>query len=143
MKLLFCEVCHDIIAPFPREFRERSCCCGAHSVWWVNSARGELRVYSKSGVYDFPNENFVGGVDKQPCWQRKRSPHEAFVIGIHNGFLGLATNTITLADVNHLLATCPSTYIFKQIGSLVIRIRPGQSSDTDWSEFLPVRPVLL
>ncbi len=33
-----------------------------------------------------------------------------------------------------LLDATPPSYIFKSIGSLAIRIRPGESNDTQWDE---------
>jgi len=63
-------------------------------------------------------------------------PPSVWVLGLHNGFLHHpSAGTPSSEDVWLLLADTPSSYIFKKTISLIIRIRPGQSSDTAWAVF--------
>lgn len=80
-------------------------------------------------------EDYNGGPDAQPHWQRKISPHRAWVLGLHNKFL--TADRLGKAGVKAIIDNTPDTYIFKHWESVIIRIRPGASNDTDWSEQLP------
>lgn len=125
MKLLYCQACGDILAPLATARTPRWCRCGAHAIWWENPALGVLRLYERDGRYDPPD-------GREHTWSRKRSPHRAYVLGLHNGFLAYGHEAIP-----ELLASTPSTYLFKTANSILVRIRPGESNDTDWADTLP------
>jgi hypothetical protein len=134
--MLFCLDCGDIVAPLSTARKPRFCACQRHAVWWENPATGVLRIHDTQGVFDPPNPNYVGGPDAQPQWQRKHPPHMAYIIGLHNRFLTWEKGH-SKESVAMLLDSTPDSYIFRRINSLVIRIRPGESNDTDWAERLP------
>lgn len=130
MKLLFCESCGDIVAPLDTPNFPRWCSGGEHAVWWVDPARGILRLYERDGRYDPDTEN--GG----HTWSRKRSPHRAFVLGLHNGLLTYPSG-LSRESIDAIIGATPDSYLFARQRSLIIRIRPGETSDTDWAEVLP------
>ncbi len=53
----------------------------------------------------------------------------AYVIGLHNEWLQWPFALDAVA-YQAILARTPASYIFKQVSSVAIRIRPGESSDT-------------
>lgn len=61
MKVLFCEICRDIMAPPPGEDRKpRWCSCGAHAVWWEDGSVGLLYVWSQ-----YVRRSWVLGIDNR------------------------------------------------------------------------------
>lgn len=128
MKLLYCEDCGDIIAPYRQADRPRWCLCGRHAVWWVDPARGVLRLF------DSEPDNLIERGDRL---YPKRRPH-AWVIGLHNEFLQMPFGH-DAESIKTIIDGTPDSYIFKRWGSLVIRIRPGESGDTGWAR-PPVGP---
>lgn len=110
MKLLFCQSCGDIVAPFSKDNVPRWCDCHRHAVWWIDGQRGVLRVHD------------IGAT----C-------NAAYVLGVSNSFL-MYPDEITATVISKLHEDMPETYLFKRIGSPIVRIRPGASSDTAWSE---------
>jgi hypothetical protein len=133
MKLLYCEACGDIVAPHRTAGTPRFCAGGCHAVWWVDPRRGILRLHERGGVWEAPRD---GQDPDYHAWTRKRSPHRAWVLGLHNGLLHHPAPH-DAASIRGILEETPPTYLFKALGSLVIRIRPGESGDTDWAERLP------
>lgn len=136
MKLLYCERCGDIVAPFRLPGKPRFCAGECHAVWWLDPGRGVLRLYENSSTAAWspkaPGRDF-DAIGK--AWLRKRSPHAAWVIGLHNGFL--KTDPLGKATIRALIEATPDTYIFRSWESLLIKVRPGESNDTDWAENLP------
>lgn len=145
-KLLFCAECGDVVAPGQRDMSPRWCACKRHAVWWRDGRRGLLSVHD--------------------AWMPERSGGDGgkgWVIGLHNGVLtagGLVCSTgspveevpaangdgtITLRGntltrkhwVERELADTPDSYLFKRANSLVVRIAPGASSDTQWEAGVP------
>ena len=119
MKLLFCEMCGDIVAPHRLANKPRDCACGRHAVWWVDPSSGVLRAHDRQGR----SSGDLAG------W-----PHvaKAWIIGLHNSFLAYPGNH-SAGTIGAILEGTPDTYIFKKWGSCVIRIRPGESGDTRWA----------
>lgn len=121
MKLLYCEPCGDIIAPFAEALRVRWCRCGRHAVWWENPYSGVLRLWDK-----------VHG----PAMLRDKRPYprepRAYVIGLTNLLLH-RVGPINAEVVQQMIDRHEDYYLFKQWRSLVIRIRPGESDDTGWA----------
>lgn len=119
MKLLYCEQCGDIISPNRGNFKPRWCECKRHAVWWVDGSRGILRVH-----------DIEGPTDQGPSHYNQR----AWVLGVHNQFLQWEGGYGTSRDmIDTILDATPDTYLFKQVGSVIVRIRPGKSNDTGWS----------
>lgn len=122
MKAIYCELCGTITSPGPKNFEPRTCSCGMHRVWWVDGGRGILKVQYMH-VHTTPE----GGPLGRP---------KVWVLGISNSFLHHPSEgTPSKEDVELLLEQIPATYIFKKTMSNIIRIRPGQSSDTSWGIF--------
>lgn len=113
MKLLFCQSCGDILAPLRKDLAARWCRCNRHAVWWVDGQRGILRLHDRYGEND-----------------------AAYVLGINNDFLS-CPHRITAQDVKDINDATPDTYLFKRIGSPLIRVRPGESNDTAWESNVP------
>ncbi len=140
-KLLFCGACFDLVSPDPVNMQPRWCRCKRHAVWWRDGAKGLISVNDKM----FFNRN---GGDGGVGW----------IIGIHNGLLtegGVTAHGYRAADkindppqyaeikgnlvttketVDALLDDTPDSYIFKRAMSLIIRISPGESSDSQWDQ---------
>ena len=123
MKLLFCEPCGDIIAPNPNANDVRWCRCKRHAVWWLNPYSGVLRVWDAE---EGPLRSSCDG----PIW-RPHAPR-AYVIGLTNALLRCPVQ-LNAVIVEELIDAHEDSYLFKRWRSLVIRIRPGESSDTAWS----------
>lgn len=119
MKLLFCEVCGDIVAPHRQALETRSCNCQRHTVWWVDPSAGVLRVNDR---YGHDSGTFKGWPFEAKAW----------VLGLHNAFLGWPYNH-DADSIKAILDATPDSYIFKTWGSVIIRIRPGESGDTRWA----------
>lgn len=115
MKLLYCQDCGDIVAPWPKANEPRDCRCGRHAVWWLNPFTGVLRVCDRQGLDN--------------GWPKRAS---AYVLGITNLLLGMDGN-MTAEKVQAAIDEHEETYLFKQWRSLIIRIRPGESGDTRWA----------
>jgi hypothetical protein len=85
-KLLYCQECGDIIAPYRKERKVRWCVCGRHAVWWENSWAGILRVHDSWGK------------DGQP------SAAMAYVLGLTNVWLGMPEGTNWAGDTSMNIA---------------------------------------
>lgn len=123
MKVIFCEDCGDIIAPYERARSPRLCVCKSHAVWWEDPARGIIRVA------------FVGGHPAIYEELKGRPPGRprVWILGITNALLyhkGVGTPSADV--VQELIEAHDDSYIFKRTRSLIIRVRPGQSGDSDW-----------
>lgn len=110
MKILFAECCAALVVPDNTVGVVRWCHCGAACVSWA--ASGGLHVWSKYGLTNVS------------------------VIGLHNGLLCAAFTgsplSITRQQIREILDGTPSTYLFKLEDSLVIRFRPGRTSDVEF-----------
>jgi len=94
-----------------------------HRAWWTNGATGQLRV------------QFMGAAADPDTGAPLGRPR-AWVLGISNSLLHHpGEGTPSREEVAAMLDATPDTYIFKSTRSNVIRIRPGQSSDTAWGIF--------
>jgi hypothetical protein len=124
MKLLYCEDCTDIIAPFPQPRKTRACRCGRHSVWWENPGTGELRLHDRLTAPEIIRARKYPGTPR------------AYVIGLTNALLH-HQGQMSAEAVQGMIEGHRDHYLFKQWRSLVIRIRPGESSDTAWAAELP------
>jgi hypothetical protein len=134
VKLLFCQVCGDIVAANPEPRSVRWCRCGTHAVWWIDPTRGTLRLFERDAVWVPAAE---GQDPSHHAWSRKRSPHRAYVIGLHNGFL-MFDGQHSAQSIQAILSLTPDSYLFARQRSLIIRFRPGETTDTDWADSLPM-----
>lgn len=114
MKLLYCQACGDIVAPWPVAKQPRDCRCRRHAVWWVNPSTGILRVHDRFGRDGWPNRA------------------AAYVLGITNLLLGM-DGDMSAEKVEAAIDAHEDSYLFKRWRSLIIRIRPGESGDTRWA----------
>lgn len=126
MKALYCEACGTITSPGQEDRVPRSCGCGAHRCWWENGATGQFRVEYMDG---HPLTRETGAPPTKSALQ-------CWVLGISNSFLQHTTaGTPSKEDIDTMLARTPDSYLFKKTGSMIVRLRPGQTSDTAWARF--------
>lgn len=127
MKAMYCEICGTITSPGPRNFNPRTCSCGTHRCWWVDGSAGVFRVQDMA----------LG----DPETGKPAGRPKVWILGISNSFLHHPREgSPTKEDVQIMLEQTPSSYIFKQTMSNIIRIRPGQSGDTGWAVFEEAKP---
>lgn len=119
MKLLYCEACGDIIAPYREANNPRYCTCKMHAVWWKDPIKGILGVCDTTGR---KTGDFAG----YPIMAR------AYVLGITNALLQM-DGQMNAEKVEQAIDAHPDYYLFKQWKSLIVRFRPGESSDTNWA----------
>lgn len=123
MKAMYCEICGFIVSPGRGNFKPSYCACFAHRCWWVDGGAGVFRVQNMEGHPAIPRAKPGAPVGKPEVW----------ILGISNSFLHHRSEGTPNAEaIAAMLEATPSNYIFKQTMSNIIRIRPGQSSDTDW-----------
>ena len=123
MKLLFCTLCGDIVAPDRRPRQPRHCACKTFAVWWENPQTGQLKVWAKNGA-------------------RQVIP-SARIVGLHNALLQDEAWKTERAYVEAALALTPDSYLFKQANSLAIKFGVGATGDVTYTNELPesARPV--
>lgn len=118
MKLLFCQDCGDIFSPLPGAATARYCLCKRHAVWWTDPSSGQLRCHDTRAA------------DKKKAgnWEPR-----AFILGITNALLRYPFPQ-TEEATRHLIDQHDASYLFKQRNSLIVRFRPGETSDTGWAD---------
>lgn len=116
MKLLFCEICGDIIAPYRRPMLPRFCGCKRHAVWWTEPRAGILRV----------NDT------REPAGRMPRRP-KVYVLGITNLLLSCPLQSLDASVITDIIDAHEDHYLFRRWRSPIIRIRPGESNDTGWA----------
>ncbi len=122
MKLLYCQDCGDIVAPFREARKIRNCVCGRHAVWWEDPLGGVLRAHDRQGREGWPGKEA-----------------RAWVLGVTNTFLEFPW-TMKAEDVDQVIDAHGPTYLFRQRRNCIIRIRPGETGDTRWDS-LPTAPT--
>lgn len=124
MKALYCEDCGDIVAPHPQARVLRRCRCRRHVVWWEDPSRGVVRVCDTQGHVALVRE--LGGAPA--------SKPKAWLLGITNFLLWFGgEQTPSAEEVQRIIDDHPDTYLFKKTRSLIVRFRPGQTSDSAWA----------
>jgi hypothetical protein len=118
MKALFCQDCGDIVAPLPQAMKPRYCLCSRHAVWWLDPRAGVLRVCDLMSP----------DCDGVPSAEGPR----AFVLGFTNRWLQ-APDGLKADDYKAIIEAHDDYYLFKRLGSVAVRIRPGESGDTRWA----------
>lgn len=117
MKLLLCEDCATLVVPANTANTPRFCDCGRHACWWQNPELGIFRVHDIGQMVSLPTPLVL---------------QRAYIIGLTNALLR-DTEPMTADRVQWLIDQHPDSYLFKTFRSLVIRIRPGHSSDTAYA----------
>jgi hypothetical protein len=121
MKLMFAECCATLVVPCRRDYRVRHCDCKQAACWWEDGQAGRLAVYAMGGK------------------------HRVSVLGLMNDLLHAEFSThedrmkpgeireygcIQGDKIKAMVENCPSNYVFKQLGSVIGRFRPGFTNDT-------------
>lgn len=120
MKLMFCQECGDILAPFADANKPRWCCCGRHAVWWIDPRTGAIRLHDK----------------KYPVsegWKYPARPR-AYILGITNSFLNCPLECIGATEIAEIIDSHNDYYLFKRWRSCIVRIRPGEADLTAWAD---------
>lgn len=158
-KLLFCGDCMDLVTPDRHDMVPRWCECGRHAVWWRNGPRGLISVHDKemplrnggdggkgwvigiaNNILRFPgvmqHTNIVlDGLTAEEKLMPDFLPEHVWKHGTFRG------NTVTRPQwVKKMLELMEDTYIFKEAGSLIIRMAPGCSGDSRWDAEVPEDP---
>jgi hypothetical protein len=68
---------------------------------------------------------------------RYPSQPRAYVLGLTNSLLMHPQQGLSAEVYQQIIDSHPDSYIFKRVRSCIIRIRPGESSDTAWAPELP------
>lgn len=122
MKALFCANCGDIRSPEPRALLSTHCRCRTCAIWWVDPARGIIKVWCATPARKY-----------------------AWIIGVHNWFLADPDYLTEKKTVEFILANTPDTYVFSRVGSPVVKFRPGYTSDSSWAtaeEYQAATPLM-
>lgn len=93
-------------------------------MWWVDGRKGVLRLWDQ---YEGPER-----IKENPNVWYPRRPR-AYVIGLTNALLLHEGQGLNADVVLALIDSHSDYYLFKRWRSLVLRIRPGESSDTAWA----------
>jgi hypothetical protein len=159
MKLLFCGECGDVVAPDSHDMVPRWCKCGRHAVWWRNGSKGLISVHDKwfpgrnggdggkgwvigiaNSIMQFPGlmqttNSVLDSLTPEEKLKPDFLPEYQWKYGTFRG------NTVTRPQwVKAMLGMMSDNYIFKEAGSLVIRIAPGCSGDSQWDAVVPEDP---
>jgi hypothetical protein len=126
MKVLFCQECGDIIAPYRQNKRPRFCDCGRHAVWWRDGNAGLISAHDTL---------FVPPANTDP-YATPRVP-KAWILGMTNSFLNFPNFDMSAEDIQAIIDSHPDTYMFKTRRTCIVRFRPGHSSDSRWESKLP------
>lgn len=124
MKLLFCQDCGDIVAPGTVK-DPLFCKCRRHAAFWVDPRAGILKLFDAA--------------TPASVIEQRRYPEtpRAYVLGITNAFLMAPEQSMTPEVINAIIDSHDDYYLFKRQRSCIIRLRPGESSDTSWAAYLP------
>jgi hypothetical protein len=124
VKLLYCQDCGDIVAPDATALVTRRCACKRHIVWWQDPERGIIRVCTDSG-HRLVVEALQGAPNGRP---------RAWLLGITNALLfHPCEGPLSADEVQKTIDAHDNYYMFKTTRSLIVRFRPGQSSDSAWA----------
>ncbi len=125
MKLLYCEACGDIIAPYRVANKPRWCACERHAIWWVNPYAGEVRLFDREAP--------LGWIEQHRYPRRPM----AYLLGITNLLLNDPNQGMSAERVQAMIDAHDDYYLFKRYRSLIVRIRPGEADSTAWAAALP------
>lgn len=115
MKILFAECCGDLVVP-DSSGKVRWCRCKRACCWWEDVNAGKFACHSFFGS---------NGVS---------------ILGINNALLTEPLTefpAIQKHTIKRLVEETPTSYLFKQVESLIIRFRPEFTNDTRFYYQLP------
>lgn len=112
LKLLFCEVCRDLVKPIGT-FQPRLCICRRHAIWALDERAWEVRVADAQGR---------AGIPDTPA---------AYLLFISNRLLDLE-GPMDGETAGALLALQGDNW-FRKLNSLAVRTRPGEHPKTAWA----------
>lgn len=118
MKMLFAECCADIVVPDSIPRKARWCKCHTACVWWDDPHTGKLAVFSHHGKKAMSVLGLSNDLLVIPFSTHEQPDGRIFEYGCIQG-----------DRIKQLIEETPSSYVFKQVGSLIIRVRPGFSND--------------
>ena len=140
MKLLYCESCFSLVVPHQRDKVVRWCPCGESACWWDDGARGNFAIFRDDG-----NARMVSGLGLHNGLLRAHfrrmgettagsdlkvaATVEDAMAAIEKHEATPEYGCIQADAIAAILEATPSNYVFKQVGSLIIRFRPGFTSD--------------
>lgn len=128
MKVLFCLDCGDMIAPLPKPRSIRVCNCERHAVWWENPQEGQIRVCDFGPI----SGRLSNELRAQQCGAPMVEPR-CYLIGIDNNFL-LYKGELGRKTIKQIAESAGATMMFRSWESCVVRFRPGETSDSAWSD---------
>lgn len=153
MKVLYCQQCGDITAPNPVALVPKWCRCGRHAIWWVNPLTGIVRVHDQEGPSTGPALYNVTGwvlgitnaflnprLGVSPVWERAAAKALETDVGIHRGNVAgppYDRTKMGAEDIQRIIDEHDEHYLFKTLRSCIVRIKPGESSDSAYSELPP------
>jgi hypothetical protein len=138
---MYCQVCSDIVCPESTPMQYRHCKCKRHAVWWRNPTAGQLSVWDRERrLVDSVFTNEDGATTTYQVVISGWAP-AVWVLGMTNSWLTHPKESLNKQDYEDIIEAHPTTYLFKTLGSVAIRIRPGFSSDTKWDD-LPQHVVV-
>jgi hypothetical protein len=120
MKLLWCEDCGDIVAPYRIRYDQRFCVCGRHAIWLESDAI--VRVCDTYWNRSVP----VGG--EQRAWVLHIVPDPA-----------PRPDASAEGGPAQLVTARGEDAPFGRLRAFAIRLRPGEAADSGWALTLPDR----
>jgi hypothetical protein len=111
MKALFCAACGDIRG---LRYSPVSCECGRVAAVWVDAERGTA-IFTEASCYE-------------------AQPVTAWLLGIHNALLrgAMDRDAREPSPLEYRAWQQSEGYIFKNVESLIARVRPGRTSDVEF-----------
>lgn len=122
MKLMLCEYCGDLVVPHTQAYEPKYCRCNGSCCWWINPDNGEFGCWSQMGERAVS----VIGINNMLLT-------EPFVVTEGRGEFGCIQKTA----IERMLSETPDNYLLKRVNSMIIRFRPGFSSDTVFAKSPP------
>jgi hypothetical protein len=124
MKILFCENCGDLVIPNIQAYEPNWCRCQAACCWWIDPQKGSFACWSQFG------ERLVSilGINNMLLT-------EPFMVTENQSEFGCIQKTA----IERMLLETPDSYLFKRVNSMIIRFRPGFTSETTFATPPPAR----
>jgi len=120
VKLLFCENCADLVVPDQKPNKPTWCRCQSACCWWIDPHAGRFGCWSGEGKENVSIIGINNALLTEPF-----STHYSESTGKTHEY-----GCIQKDKMERMIDETPATYLFRQIRSLIIRIRPGFSNDT-------------
>lgn len=119
MKVMYCQVCGDIISPHREAKKPRWCSCNRHAVWWENPYTGACSLHDRYGINGRP----------------EKGDEAAWLLGITNLFLQAPDKLRIMSkdNIDEIIDAHEDTYLFKRQRSPIVRFRPGGADMTQYA----------